>query len=150
MNPSPRPGGLRDACSGAARRAGQYPGGEDQSENDDQPETARDLIRITHGKFLMKKSSTPSHLSADGKRMFRELHSDYAIDDAAGFALLQAACEAFDRSQQARRRIDRDGAVLTDRFGQRKAHPACAIERDARGQMISALRALKLAPAEEA
>ena len=78
--------------------------------------------------------------------MWLKLRAEYVIDDAAGLALLQAACEAFDRAQQARRRIERDGAVLKDRFSQLKPHPACAIERDARQQMIAALRALKLAP----
>ena len=94
----------------------------------------------------MKKSDAPKHLSADGRRMWRQLYGDYQIDDAAGLALLQAACEAFDRAQQARRRIDRDGAVIRDRFSQPKPHPSCAIERDARSQMIAALRALRLAP----
>ena len=80
--------------------------------------------------------------------MWRQLHDDYVIADAAGAALLRAACESFDRSQQARRRIDRDGAVQTDRFGQRKPHALLQVERDARAQMIAAIRALKLAPAE--
>ena len=36
--------------------------------------------------------------------------------------------------------------MLTDRFGQKKAHPATSIERDARAQVIAAIRALRLAP----
>lgn len=94
----------------------------------------------------MKKSAPPSHLKAEGRRMWERLMDDYDLDDAAGLALLQAACEAFQRAQEARVRLDKDGAVIEDRFGQLKAHPMAAIERDARGQMIAALRALRLAP----
>ena len=60
--------------------------------------------------------------------------------------LLQSALEAFDRLQQARRLIERDGLVQVDRFSQCKANPAVAIERDARTQMHGALRLLRLAP----
>lgn len=97
----------------------------------------------------MKKSDPiPKHLKADARRMWQKLRTDYVLDDGAGLALLQAACESYQRAQEARAAIDKDGAVLADRFGQRKAHPGCAIERDARGQMIAALRALRLAPEE--
>ncbi|MEK6594778.1 MAG: P27 family phage terminase small subunit [Pseudomonadota bacterium] len=97
----------------------------------------------------MKKSDAPMHLKAGARRMWEKLRADYCIDDAAGMALLQAACEAYQRAQEARELIDKDGAVQPDRFGQLKAHPACAIERDGRGQMISALRALRLAPGDD-
>lgn len=88
----------------------------------------------------------PKHLRAEARRLWKRLTDDYQIDDAGGLALLQAACEAFQRADEARKLIDQDGAVIVDRFGQQKPHPAISIERDSRGQMISALRALKLAP----
>ena len=98
----------------------------------------------------MKKSDPiPKHLKADARRMWQKLQADYVLDDAAALMLLGAACEAYQRAHEARIAIDNDGAVLTDRFGQLKAHPACAIERDARGQMIAALRALRLSPGDE-
>lgn len=90
----------------------------------------------------------PRHLSAEAKRLWRELFDEFVLDDAAGTALLRVAVEAFDRAQEARVMIKRDGPVLLDRFDQKKAHPACAIERDARGQFMSAIRALKLEPEE--
>jgi len=95
----------------------------------------------------MKKSDPiPKHLKAEARRMWERLRNDYHIDDAAGLALLQAACEAYERAQEARIAIDKEGAVLADRFGQRKAHPATTIEQASRGQMIAAIRALRLAP----
>jgi P27 family predicted phage terminase small subunit len=93
----------------------------------------------------MKRPEAPRHLSADGKRMWARLFDDFDLDDAGGQSLLQAACEAFDRAQQARKLIKASGGpLLKDRFGQYKPNPACAIERDARGQMIAAIRAMKL------
>ncbi len=96
----------------------------------------------------MKKSATPTHLSAAAKALWRKLTGDYMLDDAAGTLLLQSACESFDRLQEARKMIAKDGAVMRDRWGQTKPHPACGIERDARNQMHSALRLLKLAPGD--
>ena len=92
----------------------------------------------------MKKP--PIHLRKAAKRLWNDLMSDYEIDDAAGLALLQTACEAFQRCDDARRMIRREAAVITDRFGQPKPHPAVTIERDSRAQLIAALRALKLEP----
>ena len=94
----------------------------------------------------MKKFAPPEHLSPAAKRLWRSVHEQYQIDDAPGLALLQALCEARDRCDQAREQILVDGAVVTDRFGQRKVHPAVLIERDARAQVIAAIRALRLAP----
>ena len=94
----------------------------------------------------MTKQNAPKHLKADARRMWQRLQADYELDDSAALALLQAACEAYQRAQEARAAIDKAGAVLSDRFGQLKAHPACGIERDSRGQMIAALRTLRLSP----
>lgn len=98
----------------------------------------------------MKRSSTkaPAHLSVTAKGLWARLLDDYALDDAAGLLLLQSACEAFDRLQEARRVLDKEGAVVKDRWGQAKPHPAAGIERDARTQMHSALRLMKLAPGD--
>ncbi len=96
----------------------------------------------------MKKSSPPTHLSASAKVLWRKLTADYVLDDAGAELLLQSACESYDRLQEARKLIDKEGAVMRDRWGQAKPHPACGIERDARGQMHAALRLLKLAPGD--
>lgn len=93
----------------------------------------------------MKKSAEPPrHLKAGARRMWRELQHDYMLDDAAGVALLRAACEAFARAEEARAKIAQNGAVVEDRFGQPKMSPWVLIERDARGAMVGALRALRL------
>ena len=96
----------------------------------------------------MKKqtASAPKHLTAEARALWVQLRIDYLIDDSAGLALLRAACEAHDRAQLARKMIAAEGMVSTDRFDQKKPHPAVAIERDARTQLMAALRALKLEP----
>lgn len=96
----------------------------------------------------MKISDPPKHLKADARRMWQRLRAEYELDDSAALALLQAACEAYQRAQEARAAIDKAGAVVPDRFGQLKQHPSVTIERDSRGQMIAALRALRLSPGE--
>jgi hypothetical protein len=68
--------------------------------------------------------------------------NEYAIEDAAGLALLSQACESLDRVRECQRIVREDGAVLLDRFGQRKGHPLLATERDARASMLAALKAL--------
>ena len=94
----------------------------------------------------MTKRPIPKHLQGAGRTMWHRLRGDYAIDDAAGLALLEAACAAYQRAEAARAQVDREGSTVPDRFGQMRAHPAVAIERDARSVMIRALRALKLSP----
>lgn len=94
------------------------------------------------------KDEAPAHLSAEARKMWHAMFAEFELSDAAGRALLRAACEAFQRAEEARAAIAKDGAVLRDRFGQEKVSPWCAIERDARGQMVAALRALRLAPGD--
>lgn len=86
----------------------------------------------------------PTHLSKDGKNWYKKIATEYAIDDDAGLLLLQTAMEAFDRMKAAARRIDKDGEAVMDRFNQVKPHPLLPAERDARAQMLSALKQLNL------
>lgn len=86
----------------------------------------------------------PEHLGTAGRDLWRSLAAEYGIGDAAGMALLTSAAECLDRVTQARAEIERDGLTIRDRFGQPKPHPAAAIERDARGGLLAALKALNL------
>jgi phage terminase small subunit len=58
--------------------------------------------------------------------------------------LLRRACEASDRADEARETIDADGACYVDRWGQPKAHPMIAVERDSRLAFARLIRELKL------
>ena len=98
----------------------------------------------------MKKSARtktlkpPAGLSREGASWWRKLVDEYRISDAGGLLLLETAMQAFDRARGAREKIDRDGELVPDRFGQFKAHALLPIERDARAQMLAALKQLNL------
>jgi P27 family predicted phage terminase small subunit len=90
------------------------------------------------------KTDAPKHLPDAARRWWRAMATEYGITDGGGRALLTAAAEARGRAEQARALIDRDGLVVTDRFGQPQPHPAVRIEQQAREQQIRALKALQL------
>jgi phage terminase small subunit len=54
------------------------------------------------------------------------------------------ACEAHDRATEATETIEAEGAYYQDRFGCPKAHPAVAVERDARVLFARLVRELDL------
>src|ERR1035438_6070419 len=88
------------------------------------------------------KQQQPKHLTAAGKKLFREISDEIDVSDRAASLLLMTLCEQFDRMNKARAIIAKDGVIIDDRFGQKRAHPACAIERDATAAMMRAWRLL--------
>ena len=94
----------------------------------------------------MKKP--PKCLKAAAKKMWNRLLEDFQIDDSAGLSLLESACICYQRAEDARKQVQREGLTIKDRFEQIRPHPCCAIERDARAAMVAALRALKLQPGD--
>ena len=86
----------------------------------------------------------PRHLKAESRKLWETIVRERSFDDAASMAILTSAIEAFQRAAEARRVVDKEGVVVRDRFGVSKAHPAVAIERDARTAFVSAMRSLGL------
>ena len=91
----------------------------------------------------MKKSG-PKTLSAEARRWWLSLVREYQIGDQGGLLLLQTALEAFDEMKVCQKQIQQEGRTLTDRFGQIKPHPLLPALRDARSQLIQALKVLNL------
>ena len=92
----------------------------------------------------------PAHLTPEAASWWRSVLADYELEDHH-VRLLRLACEAWDRCQQAREEIDRDGLTIRTGDGGLKAHPAVAIERDARLAFARLVRELDLdagAPSE--
>lgn len=58
--------------------------------------------------------------------------------------LLTLAAQAWDRAEEAREALAEHGTTYTDRFGQPRARPEVAIERDARLAFARLLRELDL------
>lgn len=99
----------------------------------------------------LKGPPVPAHLSADSAQWWRSVVTDYELEPHH-LRLLQTACEAWDRMQDARRALADHGALtFKDERGAIKAHPCVAIERDARVAFARLVRELDLdtgAPAE--
>lgn len=93
---------------------------------------------------MKKTPQAPKVISREAKRWWSKITEEYEIDDAAGLLLLQTAMEAFDRMRDAQGIIEKEGATILDRFDQTKSHPQLTVERDARSQMIMALKSLNL------
>ncbi|MFC1680358.1 P27 family phage terminase small subunit [Pseudomonadota bacterium] len=92
----------------------------------------------------LKVSPPPVTLAHEAGEWWTRILKEYEIEDNAGLLLLQTALDAFDRMRQAQGLLAKDGLTVTDRYGQHKQHPAAAIERDNRSQMLMALKQLNL------
>jgi hypothetical protein len=86
----------------------------------------------------------PKGLSPAAQTIFQAIVKDYGIDCPAALSILTSALESHDRASEAKAILDREGPVVTDRWGQRKVHPAAAVERDSRAAYLSAIKALNL------
>ena len=89
---------------------------------------------------MSKKEAIPEHLAAQEAALFEQIQREYGILDSGGIALLTAACEAAGTARQCRERIAVDG-LLTDAG---RAHPLCAVQRDARNSFLACIRQLGL------
>ena len=85
-------------------------------------------------------------LSDESGKFFDKIVTEYEIQDEAGLKLLRLACEALDIVRDCERIIADEGRTYRDRFDQPKAHPLCAVERDARSQFAMFLNKLELEP----
>ena len=83
----------------------------------------------------------PKHLRAAGRALWRAVIAEFELNSAEA-AVLARACEAADRAEDARLALDRDGVVVTGRYGQPVAHPAVDIERQNRALIGQLLRSI--------
>lgn len=90
-----------------------------------------------------KAPEPPEHLSEEAGQWWRDVARDYEFE-AHHFRLLQAACEAWDRMQLARKEVAVNGITFKAANGDLKANPAVAIERDARTAFARLVRELDL------
>jgi len=85
----------------------------------------------------------PRHLKDAARALWTDVTATFVLEPHH-LAVLVKGLEAFDRAEAAREAIERDGILTTSRLGEVKAHPAVAIERDARAQFFVAIKALGL------
>jgi P27 family predicted phage terminase small subunit len=87
--------------------------------------------------------TAPKHLTAQTRAWFLQVVSEWRLD-THHVKLLQLAAESWDRGQQARRQIAREGITVRTRDGGRKRHPAVAIEEQCRIAFTRLTRELDL------
>ena len=89
------------------------------------------------------KPSKLDHLKPETLAWLQEIQGDYVLEPHHARLLILAA-EAWDRCQQAREVIDREGLTYVDRFGSPKSRPEISIERDGRLAFARLIRELNL------
>jgi len=85
-----------------------------------------------------------SHLEKPEQKHCKRLIDEYGITDEAGLTIIKVFGEAAHRARKCREIIEKEGQTVTDRFEQQKPHPLLNGERDARAQMMAALKMLNL------
>lgn len=81
----------------------------------------------------------PKHLSPESKRTYRRIANEFDLGPDAE-NLLRLALESWDRAQQARELVSKQG-IITEHG---KRHPAIDIEHNAYGVYLRAVRQLGL------
>ena len=88
-------------------------------------------------------ATPPKHLRPDTGAWFKAVVREYEVEEHHTRLLIKA-CEAWDRSEQAREAIAEHGMTYEDRFGSPRARPEVAIERDSRLAFARLVRELGL------
>lgn len=90
----------------------------------------------------------PRGLSRKARELWRRVAASVALDDA-GLVALELVCRTYDRWQQVRKVIDREGLTVQDPSGRIRAHPLLTTEKDCRLTLLRALRQLPGQPEGE-
>jgi len=90
------------------------------------------------------RRKAPTGLSKHAAALWDEYMQEYVIDDAHGLHLLTTSMQAYDTMLSALDDVKKKGAVVTNHRGELRANPSTTIARDARAQMLLALRHLNL------
>lgn len=90
-----------------------------------------------------KTPKTPEYLRPATRKWWASVVADYELEEHH-IRLLTLACEAWDRTAEAREALSEAGMFTEDRFGQLRPHPAVGIERDSRLAFARLLRELAL------
>jgi phage terminase small subunit len=89
-----------------------------------------------------KKPQPPDDLTPEARAIWLSLQEEYDIVDGADLRNLEVAARCWDLERRCMRQALQDGLVNVDRYGQKRPHPMLSCARDARGQLLTALRQL--------
>lgn len=91
----------------------------------------------------MTTKKAPAHLKPATRDWVDRVEATYELEPHHT-RLLTLAAEAWDRCQQAREALAKEGLTYADRFGTPRARPEVAIERDSRIAFARLIRELAL------
>lgn len=94
----------------------------------------------------MKPEQTPKaprHLRAATRRWWAAVVADWTLEEHH-VRLLTAACESWDRCQEAREQISREGLTVPTKAGGPRLHPCVRVETDSRLAFARLVRELDL------
>ena len=100
-------------------------------------------LRIPEMSPKPKSQRAPSFLSAEAKRLYRQIVTDFVLD-GHHTRLLDMLCQSWDEWQTARKAIDKHGQTFIDRYGQVRERPELATIRQARNSFRQLYRELNL------
>ena len=87
---------------------------------------------------VVDSDGVPGHLSGEMRAFWKRVIAEYELEGDA-LLILKTACEAYDRAQEARTLIAKDGPVVNQR-----RHPAIDIESKSQSTFLRAMRQLGL------
>ena len=96
---------------------------------------------------MTRKQTVPKHLSKASKAWFTLVADSYELNET-NLEILRMAGELLDRAEAARKLVEAEGAIVADRFGQSREHPATKLERDSKIAFARLMRELGLASDE--
>lgn len=106
------------------------------------PLNSTEMPTVDGSSHVPRTPPAPKHLMTATRGWWNSVVQDYQLE-GHHLRLLQAACEAWDRLQQAREILAADGLTTRTETGL-KAHPCIAIERDSRLGFARLVRELDL------
>lgn len=86
----------------------------------------------------------PRPLGTHGAALWASVTGEYDISDSGGVEMLTLACQALDRAEDLRGRIDADGSIIETADGALRDHPALRHELAARAFVVKTLKVLGL------
>src|SRR5262245_35960758 len=85
----------------------------------------------------------PTGLSQEARKLWQTLVDTFEFD-APALLILATAMQTYDRRNQAREILAKEGIVQVDRFQQSKPHPAVFVERDTTALLLKLMKSLNL------
>ena len=92
---------------------------------------------------MSKKPSVPRRLSAESRRIWREIEGEWELDTHSR-TILEVSLEAFDEMRKAQDLVNKHGQVVKSESGFARLNPAVNALKIARSQFLHAWKMLNL------